>query len=273
MSRQKKLLAVLLGLFGLALAFGVATYPKRERVEGGPPPAAARPREVAKPPGGAVQKEEARLPRQEEGPTAETEPEVKRNIFGPLFPVEIPPVPPAPAPVENEPPPEVVAPPPPPFELLGYVKKPQDQIFFLTRANNLFIVRPHEKFGENDQYRIVKVEPESIVLEENGKEKITLPLKKAEQEAEPGGQPFSTFQVPPQGAELPLPEPPSEVETEPEEPGPEDTGEAPAGPEEKETEPEATAPKSPLAPGLIGPENESLNENANNFEEEAAPSR
>ncbi|MEZ4598979.1 MAG: hypothetical protein R2940_04235 [Syntrophotaleaceae bacterium] len=279
MNRQKKLLYVLLGMFVLALIYAISSYPRRERVVG--EPAAAVPsQQQVQAPAPRTGGQQKRLPQVEQEAEVAGTAEVKRNIFEPLFP-PAPPPPPPPVPGTGageggEPAPQDLPPPAPPFELLGYVQKNQDQIVFLSRANEVFIVRPEERFGENNQYRIMQAGPDRVIIREQGGQETTLFFSEQESGVQQGGQPFSGFQAPQQGEDLPMPEPPAEPEMSPEEPQeafPEEFQEPPEQPVDAETGPaDEEAATSPLAPGLIDPEDELDNGNENIIEEETAPS-
>ena len=260
MNRQKKLFSILLGLFGLALTYGISTYPRQERVVSTDP-------EISAPSPAAVEtgirplarRDDLPLPREEVNQVGEEAPEVVRNIFEPLFPTELPPVPSVGGlgAEGEEPQPEVVLPPPPPpFKLLGYLRKNNDQLFFLTRDSDLFVVKPQEKFGPQNNFRIVEAEPDEVVLEDLASgERTRLTLIVGVSGIEPDEPSFngdpSRFRLPAAG-EMDLPEPPVDYEEFPgedEEPPPEPSGEDEDGPEGNNGQPSIT-------PGVVFPESD-----------------
>jgi hypothetical protein len=263
MNRQKKLFSLLLGLFGLALTYGISTYPRQERVVSTVPeivaPSPARVEKGTRP---LARGEDLQSPREEMDQVDEEAPEVVRNIFEPLFPTELPPVPSVRGlgPEGGEPPPEVVLPPPPPpFKLLGYLRKNHDQLFFLTRDSDLFVVKAQEKFGPQNNYRIVEAEPDEVVLEDMAsgeRTRLTLitGVSGIEQD-EPAfqGDP-SRFRLPAAGGRD-LPEPPVDYEEFPgedEEPPLEPPGEDENGTMGIDGQPS-------IAPGVVFPESDTPN--------------
>jgi len=259
MNRQKKLFSLLLGMFGLALTYGISTYPRQERVVSTTPEIVAPPPAVVKKgPRTIARGEDLQLPRGEMDQVDEEAPEVVRNIFEPLFPTELPPVPSVQGlgPEGEEPPPEVVLPPPPPFKLLGYLRKNHDQLYFLTRDSDLFVVKAREKFGPQNNYRIVEAEPDEVVLEDLASgERTRLTLitgVSGIDHDEPAfqGDP-SRFRLPAAG-ERALPEPPVDYEEFPgedEEPPLEPSGEDGNGTVENDGQPS-------IAPGVVFPESD-----------------
>jgi hypothetical protein len=260
MNRQKKLFSLLLGLFGLALTYGISTYPRQERVVSTVPeivaPSPARVEKGTRP---LARGEDLQSPREEMDQVDEEAPEVVRNIFEPLFPTELPPVPSVRGlgPEGEEPPPEVVLPPPPtPFKLLGYLRKNHDQLFFLTRDSDLFVVKPQETFGPQNNYRIVEAEPDEVVLEDLASgERTRLTLVVGVSGIEPDEPVFngdpSRFRLPAAG-ERDLPEPPVDYEEFPgedEEPSQESSGEDENGTEGNDGQPS-------IAPGVVFPESD-----------------
>jgi hypothetical protein len=243
MTRQKRLLLILLGIFALALIYGILNYPKQQRVERDAPPPAAQPRPsgtgTVTPPG----PESERPPVAEEEIPADEEADVRRNIFAPLYPYVPPPAPKVVLPPNGlAQPGPVQPPPPPPFQLIGYLEKNQERLFFLAQANDLFIVRPEEVFGPDNRYRIVEVEPSEVIIETiDGLETIRLPISSAVSSIESVGRPAGvlqrpSFPTPPPAVQLPVPESPAAMEEE-------------LPPEEDLVEEDELPPEEDLPPG------------------------
>ncbi len=310
MTRQKKLLLILLGLFAVALIYGITTYPRSERVASGPPEGAIETPPQTPPPTATTTPEKYSLPLDENVAFTE-DPEVNRNIFTPLFPPEPPPMPPpedsiSTPDIESPPPP----PPPPPFMLLGYMRKNEVPIFFLSREDEIFIVKPLEKFGEDNRYRISDVQPQQIILEELQSGETTIfPITAGVSSMESGAGSFPRRPVeeespaplePPPGEEYYAPEEPSlpvdegngserrptgfriqqpltqETQPPPEPPPDEEIFQEPEGTAAPEVEVEQNgrvdSQPSPLAPGLIEPESGNIEEDDEEFFVEDGPS-
>lgn len=233
MTRQKRLLLILLGIFVLTLLYGIFSCPRQERVGKDASAPAVRPRPAVIGTISLPDPESQESPEVAEESSVDKEAGVKRNIFAPLYPY-VPPPPPPKVILPKKGPAQLALerkPPPPPFRLIGYLENDQRQLFFLAQAKELFIVRREEKFGPDNRYRIVDAKSDGVTIESiDGGETIHLPISRTVSSVEKVGGPVGvfrrpTFQPPPvvvfpvpepsaaTGEELPLEETPGSVDS------------------------------------------------------------
>ncbi len=190
MKRKKLILGILLlGLTG-ALVYAYLATPRQQRVAS---VAKARPEQQRRSPAAAKSQPAAegrlRLDLLER-PKASF-PGYKRDIFGSWQ--VVPPRPKSP-PVVKAPPP----PPPPPrtlptapprfvepvrrqplarFSFLGFLEKEGSRIVFLSRDNELFVVKSGERFGQKKEFLVTAITDEKMTIEQQGiAGVITVPL-------------------------------------------------------------------------------------------------
>ncbi len=213
MTRQQRILLILLGILVLALLYGIFSYPRQKRVENSAPPTVERPRPAATGMITPAEPENHRLPKvAEESPAGDGE-RVKRNIFAPLYPYVPPPPPkivlpqkgPAQLALEQKPA-------PPPFRLIGSLEKDDRQLFFLAQAKELFIVHREEPFGTDNRYRVVDAGADEVIIESmDGGETIHLRVSRTVSSVEKVGAPAGVFRRPsfrpPPVVDFPVPEP------------------------------------------------------------------
>jgi hypothetical protein len=185
MNRQKKLLSLL--LVGLALSIGYAyrvanpgsrsTMPGRAAKQKGSEASSQTPLRL-----------NLALLEHNEAPPAE----VNRDIFN--FKVIPPPPPPPPPKIEKPlpPPPPVVqqAPPTPQvqFNFLGLLDKEGTQVVFLSSGQELFLARPGDRFGSQNQYLLRSISDKQVVIEDGeGTAPILLNIEEPDVGASPGG--------------------------------------------------------------------------------------
>jgi hypothetical protein len=215
MTRQQKILLILLGILVLALLYGIFSYPRQKRVGNNAPSPVERPRPA---PTGTItpaEPEHPRLPSVAEESPAGDEEGVKRNIFAPLYPF-VPPSPPeillprkgvAQPALEQKPA-------PPPLRLIGSLEKDHRQLFFLAQAKELYIVHREEPFGTDNRYRVVDAGADEVIVESmNGVETIHLSVSRTVSFVEKvgaltGGISRPSFRSPPV-VDFVLPEPPA----------------------------------------------------------------
>jgi hypothetical protein len=214
MTRQQRILLILLGILVLALLYGIFSYPRQKRVQDNSPPPAVRPRPAATRTITPAEPENRQLPKVAEESTAGDGERVKRNIFAPLYPY-VPPPPPkivlpqkGPAQLALE-----LKPAPPPFRLIGSLEKDERQLFFLAQAKELYIVHREEPFGMDNRYRVVDAGADEVIIESmDGGETIRLPVSRAVSSVEKVGAPAGVFRRPtfrpPPVVDFPVPEPP-----------------------------------------------------------------
>lgn len=189
MERQKKMLAILLGLLVLSLLYGVARMPRQKSVEKLTyTPGKAAPVKPAAVPGTA---DERRLRLDLLAQPAQRFAGFRRNIFKPIFHEEqrvLPPPPPPPAkptappPAKVEPPPVAKAPEPSPvqrdmarFTFLGFLKKDNKKTIFLSSDKELFLVKKGEKIA--GKYEVANITDEALTITKLGEGgEIIIPL-------------------------------------------------------------------------------------------------
>jgi hypothetical protein len=183
MSKQKKVLLLLLGVLILSLVYAFWRTPRQKRVTA--PPAQRTPRQstpAADAPAAAQSEFRVQLELLER--KDKKFPGARRDIFGPLYTVK----PPAP------PPPPVVAPPPPRVEVpvpvmetvrqqlsrftfLGFLEKDREKTIFLSGDDEIFVVKKGERLGKNKEYLVTELTPERLVLQlRDDPRQITVPL-------------------------------------------------------------------------------------------------
>lgn len=215
MTRQQKILLILLGILVLALLYGIFSYPRQKRVGNNGPPPVERPRPV---PAGTItpaEPEHPRLPKMAEESPAGDEEGVKRNIFAPLYPFVPPPQPEIVVPEKGVTQPALKQKPaPPPLRLIGSLEKDHRQLFFLAQAKELYIVHREEPFGTDNRFRVVEAGADEVIVESmDGVETIHLPVSRTVSFVEKVGAPAGggrrpSFRSPPV-VDFALPEPPA----------------------------------------------------------------
>ncbi|PLX83102.1 MAG: hypothetical protein C0617_12760 [Desulfuromonas sp.] len=195
MNRQKLLLLILLGGLVVALIYAFWQTPRTQRVAVG-----ARGGEPALQGGvgnDAAEKYRVRLELLErnEGRT----PEVRRNLFGPLYVVKAPPPPPPPPPVKKLPPPPPAQPkalpkPKPPvkklpplasFSYLGFMELREGKVVFLASGDEVFAVKSGEPFGEDGKFSVVDLTEETLRISQ-GDDPRLISVSLAEKASSPG---------------------------------------------------------------------------------------
>lgn len=188
MNRQKLLLSALLLLFALSLAYSFWRMPRQKRVE-----------KLRYTPG--ITAERARVPQAVPVDEKKVQLELldreaarfagfRRNIFRPIFHEELKPGPPLPERPSLPPAPPVmpVAPPPPPaveptpvqrdmaqFTFLGFLKKDGVKTIFLSKGNEIFLVKKGDTVA--GKYAVSALTDEALTirpLTEGGE--IVIPL-------------------------------------------------------------------------------------------------
>jgi len=173
MNRKRLLLAALLGLLVLSIAYAFWAMPRQEQA----PPRTATPAAAAK---AATPRKAGPAPagRLHLGLLAQTEqpfPGARRDIFrfrsGWAPPVDIPP--PSPPPVVEEAPPP---PPPPPtaqeilqqkvgrFTFLGFLQKGQAKTVFLSSGGELYLVKAGDSFGRDGDLTARQITDSELVV-------------------------------------------------------------------------------------------------------------
>jgi hypothetical protein len=218
MTKQKRILLILLGIMAVALLYGIFTYPRQKRVENNAPLPAERPVPAETGTIAPAQPGHRQLPEvTEEGPAGNGE-GVKRNIFAPLYPY-VPPPPPEIA-LPQKGPAQLAAeqmPASPPLRLIGSLEKDRRQLFFLAQAQELFIVHRQEPFGTDERYRVVEAGADEVIVESiDGGETIHLPVSRTVSTVEKVGAPAGVFTRPqfrpPPVDDFPAPETPAATE-------------------------------------------------------------
>jgi len=189
MNRKRLLLAALVGLLVLSLAYAFWAMPRQETA----PPRDAGPRPAAKPKssGTAGRPAADRLNLGLLAQTAQPFPGADRDIFrfrgGGMPPIEAPVV--AAPPVEAAPPP----PPPPPtpeeilrqkvasFTFLGFLDKGGVKTVFLSSGGELFLVKAGEPFGKNRDLLAQEINARELVVRAaEGPETVRVQLVESE---------------------------------------------------------------------------------------------
>ena len=184
MNRKRLLLAALLGLLGLSLAYAYWAMPRQEQA----PPRAAAPRPAAKAasPGKVVSQPAAN--RLHLGLLDQTEqpfPGSGRDIFrfqGRWSPV----------PTVAEVPPEKVVPPPPPpppptpqellrqalasYKVLGFLEKGGVRSLFLTDGKDVLVIKPGERFGSRGNFIASEITAKELVVAQKSDPSVTVRL-------------------------------------------------------------------------------------------------
>jgi hypothetical protein len=199
MNRQKLILFVLLITLALAVGLSYVFMPRQKTVQrltftSGSRPAATR-ASAASPP----RLDEKKLHLELLGTPGARFAGFRRNIFRPIFheemkPIPLPPPPPPPVRATQEPPPLVGPPAPPPgqaaaaveapkpaetlgtFTFLGFVKKDNRKTIFLSKNNEIFLVRKGDKIA--NKYEVTNITDEAMTLSggTDGRE-IIIPLE------------------------------------------------------------------------------------------------
>jgi hypothetical protein len=185
MSRQKRLLAVLAGLFVLALVYAFWAMPRQQRVATTVEPPPRRPAvetPVAAPAEGTRVRLDL-LSRDRERFAG-----YQRDIFNYPRPAPPPPPPrvekpPVPPPVISEPafvPPEVkqeLA----RFTFLGFLEKEDVKTVFLSSGEEIFLVKKGRNFGEGNEFHVTDLTPERLIIRHGEDPRvITIPLVEQE---------------------------------------------------------------------------------------------
>lgn len=184
MSRQKWTLVVLLLILLLAAGYGYLTWPRQQRVS--PQPAmrpsatAVQTRATASERKTTVRLRSDLLERTAQGPSR-----TLRNPFGASLPA-------APKPVEVKPPPP---PPPPPvvvapvvdplpviptetqvqlarFTFRGYLEKDRVKTIFLSSAEEIFVVKKGDRFGDQGQFLVVDLSATQLKIRQGDEANI-----------------------------------------------------------------------------------------------------
>lgn len=185
MNRRKLILAALLGLLSLALAYAFWSAPRQARVAPSAPsaPSGAAPERAGRPESAPV--DEGRRVRLELlARDANVFSEPARNIFRlaeaqpqPLPPVNPEPPPPVaatPAPVASAAP---ATKPAPHFTCLGFLRKAGRKTVFLTANNEIYLVRDGQSFGPGQAFRVAEITDKQLVIHQtSGGSPITVAL-------------------------------------------------------------------------------------------------
>ena len=191
MNRQKLALAILLGIFAVALVFSYYRMPRQKTVarltytQGS--------RAEAKRPGTAQQPDDTRLHLDLLDREQPQFAGFRRNIFKPLFheevkfpggqsprPMTIPLPPPPPLPPQPAPLPQVAQPTPlqqdmARFTFLGFLKKDALKIIFLAKDNDIFLVKKGDKLA--GRYEVTSITDEALIIQVQGNGgEIVIPL-------------------------------------------------------------------------------------------------
>lgn len=181
MNRQKQLLALLAGLFVLALAYAFWATPRQQRVERTDAPAQPRrpaPEAQVSSPAEGTRVRLDLLSREEEGFAGS-----QRDIFN--YPPEAPPPrtaePATPPPPAQPPEAEDVSPEVEEelarFTFLGSVKQDNVETVFLSSGEEIFLVKRGEYFGEENAFQVTDLTPERLIIRHREDPRvITIPL-------------------------------------------------------------------------------------------------
>ncbi len=184
MKRKRFLLYILLGIFGISLAYCYWAFPRQQRIS----PQQSHSETVSKRAGKARVRqpvtpvEDTRLHLELLKPGEGAFPGYQRNIFGSVEP------PPPPPPKAVAPPPAGASAPPPPvsapvqetlaqFNFLGYLEKGGRKTVFLSRDHTLYLVHQGTRFGDQQEFMVTELTPERLVIQTPDDDRqIVIPL-------------------------------------------------------------------------------------------------
>ena len=172
MKRNRLLLYILLGIFGLSLAYCYWAFPRQQRIA----PQQGRSAAGRKGAGKVLVHQsvtpvkDTRLHLELLKVDAGAFPGYQRNIFGSVQP------PPPPPPKVVPPPAAGAAAPPPPaptsveaelaqFNFLGYLEKDGRKTVFLSRDHTLYLVNQGTRFGDQQEFTATELTPERLVIQ------------------------------------------------------------------------------------------------------------
>ncbi|MGE4578608.1 MAG: hypothetical protein AB7F21_03635 [Desulfuromonadales bacterium] len=180
---RKNLLALLLALLALSVAYAIIQYPRQQKISQGDSPVA---RAANDSPSAIASVDPDRVLLDLLVPADEPFAAPQKDLFGPLYR----PAPPAPKPVAR---PQVKAPAPPPppppppvqqplaplprFTVLGSLEKAGDRQVFLSLGSELYLVRQGSHFGPGEKFSVVGMTDRQLSIRMTGEDRlITLPL-------------------------------------------------------------------------------------------------
>jgi len=175
MNRQKQILFILVIILLLAMVYAYWSTPEQQTVATVNATRLSGPQKrIGESTPGAVDSQRVHLELLEVG--KEDYNGSRRNIFSYYQPAPKPQPKPAPLP----PPRPVVTPPPPPvvvtpqvrqqlarFTFLGFLVKEDERTVFLSTRDELFVVKKHDYFGDNNQFKVVDVNEEEMTISQS----------------------------------------------------------------------------------------------------------
>lgn len=193
--RQKKLLLILIAILVLSTIYALWASPRSEKRVASD--ASDRPAPVLPAQGGGDESREQGLRIEMLEPEKREYPGFERDIFGPLFAKSAPKPKPKPKPEPKPVKPvvkkalEPVKKPEPVrqevrealarFTFLGFLDKGAQRTVFLSKSEEIFLVKEGERFGENERFAVLEITPDILTIRQDDNPRlIQIPLVEKE---------------------------------------------------------------------------------------------